>query len=152
MHTYYVMAGTVPVLVHNTGGDRCDIEGEYFYRGVGEGHPKHADALEGRAVPIGGPSSPKAHVGGNLTDSPFTSWSHAEWRAQEEVDEWGQGSVVTRIPRSDLEVSVGPSRDLQVHDTDIESGFFEEEHLIIGPIDASEIRIGDGPWFDPRSR
>ncbi|MFE1960115.1 polymorphic toxin-type HINT domain-containing protein [Streptomyces sp. NPDC059479] len=146
-HTYYVSAGAAPVLVHN-----CGDGGEYLYRGVGKGHPKHADALEGRAVPIGGPSSPAAHVGGNQTDSPFTSWSHAEWRAQEEVDEWGQGSVVMRIRRSDLEVPVGPSRDIQVHDTEFDKGFFEEEHLIVGPIDAAEIRIGDGPWFNPRSR
>lgn len=136
-------SGTAPVLVHNCGGD-----GEYYYRGVGDGHPKHADALEGRAVPIGGPSTPASHSGGNNTDSPYTSWSHSEGRAQEEVDEWGPGSVVMRIRRSDVD----PSRDIQVHDTDIDSGFFEEEHLLEGVIEAAEIRIGNGAWFNPRSQ
>jgi hypothetical protein len=47
---------------------------------------------------------------------------------------------------------VDPSRDIQVHGTDIDSGFFEEEHLLEGIIEAAEIRIGNGSWFNPRSR
>lgn len=42
----------------------------------------------------------------------------------------GPGSVVMRIRRSDVD----PSRDIQVHDTDIDFGFFEEEHLLEGVI------------------
>ncbi|MFB7086644.1 polymorphic toxin-type HINT domain-containing protein [Streptomyces sp. NPDC056296] len=142
-HTYYVLAGTAPVLVHN-----CGSGGDYYYRGVGDGHRKHSDALEGRAVPFGGPSTPASHVGGNNTDSPYTSWSHSEERAQEEVDEWGAGSVVMRVRRS----GVDPSKNIKIHDTELDSGFFEEEHLLEGVIEADEIRIGNGLWFNPRSR
>ncbi|MGW7002516.1 RHS repeat-associated core domain-containing protein [Streptomyces sp. NPDC054933] len=77
-HTYYVLAGTTPVLVHN-----CDpyetlqaehADGQYLYRGVPEGHPGFQNATEGRAVPRGGQSNPVEHNDGS-TDSPFTSWT-----------------------------------------------------------------------------
>ncbi|WP_030264815.1 Hint domain-containing homing endonuclease [Streptomyces violens] len=70
VHTYYVVAGTAPALMHNCG------EGDgYLYRGVPNGHSKYGDALEGRSVPHGGHSDPGRHAGGN-TDSEFTSWTH----------------------------------------------------------------------------
>lgn len=144
-----MLAGATPVLVHN-----CDIDGEYLYRGVGDGHRQHAAALEGRAVPRLGDgfhSDPIRHVG-NDTGSVFTSWTHDIERAMEEDEEWGPGSVVMRIRRSDLQVPVGPSRDIQIHGTEYDGGWAEAEHLIVSDIDASEISIGGGPWFNPRAR
>ncbi|MFE5522523.1 ricin-type beta-trefoil lectin domain protein [Streptomyces virginiae] len=149
LHTYYVLAGAIPLLVHN-----CDIGGEYLYRGVGDGHRQHAAALEGRAVPRLGDgfhSDPIRHVG-NDTGSVFTSWTDDIERAMEEVEEWGPGSVVMRIRRSDLQVPVGPSREIQIHGTQYDGGWAEAEHLIVSEIHASEISIGGGPWFNPRAR
>ncbi|MFE3165772.1 polymorphic toxin-type HINT domain-containing protein [Streptomyces sp. NPDC059224] len=71
LHTYYVLAGATPVLVHNCVG------GTTVYRGVPEGHPGFDAAVDGVAVPRGGPASAEAHHRGD-TDSPFTSWSTSE--------------------------------------------------------------------------
>ncbi|MFJ3961389.1 ricin-type beta-trefoil lectin domain protein [Streptomyces sp. NPDC090036] len=71
LHTYYVLAGATPVLVHNCGG------GTTVYRGVPEGHPGFDAAVDGVAVPRGGNASAGSHHLGD-TDSPFTSWSTSE--------------------------------------------------------------------------
>jgi hypothetical protein len=44
IHTYYVIAGNTPVLVHNDGGD------DYLYRGVPYGHPGYDEATRGIAT------------------------------------------------------------------------------------------------------
>ncbi|WP_031487967.1 polymorphic toxin-type HINT domain-containing protein [Streptomyces bicolor] len=141
IHAYYVLAADTPVLVHN-----CDIGDGYLSRGVPNGHQKHADALEGQAVPFGGHSDPKRHVGGD-TGSEMTSWSHDLDIATEFADEYGTGGVVMRVPQGGV-----PNRDVQVHDTELDGSWFEEEHLLFSVVEAPEISIGGGSWFDPRRR
>jgi RHS repeat-associated protein len=139
LHTYYVVAGATPVLVHNCGGGD-----DYLYRGVPNGHPKYDDALEGRAVPHGGHSDPGRHAGGN-TDSEFTSWTHDyEDVALDASDELGPGGIVMRIPHP----SVPAGRDVRIHGTDHEV-YEESEHALRGVIDGAEISINRGPWFTP---
>ncbi|MFD5637799.1 RHS repeat-associated core domain-containing protein [Streptomyces sp. NPDC127077] len=144
IHAYYVLAGAIPVLVHN-----CDVEGDYLYRGVPKGgnleHPMYQDALQGRAIPKGGHSDPARHAGGN-TDSEFTSWTHDyEDVALDAAEEFGaEHGLVLRIPRS----SVPAGRDFQIHDTDLET-YEEMEHSLLGTIEGAEISIGRGPWTRP---
>ncbi|NUS09891.1 MAG: Teneurin-1 [Streptomyces sp.] len=139
LHTYYVLAGTTPVLVHN-----CDEAGDYLYRGIPKGHPAYDDALQGRAVPRGGHSDPGRHAGGN-TESEFTSWTHDyEGVALDAAEELGPGGIVLRIPRS----SVPKGIDTQIHGTDLES-YEEMEHALRGPIGGAEISINRGPWTLP---
>jgi hypothetical protein len=71
-HDFYVVTTAADVLVHNNCGPGTPI-----YRGVSEGHPGYDNALEGRAVPRGGTSTPEMHQLG-YTDSPYTSWSTSE--------------------------------------------------------------------------
>ncbi|MER5301681.1 polymorphic toxin-type HINT domain-containing protein [Streptomyces lasiicapitis] len=141
LHTYYVVAGATPVLVHN-----CNSGDGYLYRGVSKGHSKHADALEGRAVPFGGHSDPRRHVGGD-TGSEMTSWSHDPDIATEFSEENGPGGVVMRIPHANVR-----NRDTQVHDTELDGSWFEEEHLLHGVVEAPEISIDGGSWHNPRRR
>ncbi|KJY43866.1 sugar-binding protein [Streptomyces sp. NRRL B-1568] len=139
VHTYYVLAGTTPVLVHN-----CNEAGDYLYRGIPKGHPAYDDALQGRAVPRGGHSDPGRHAGGN-TESEFTSWTHDyEGVALDAAEELGPGGIVLRIPRS----SVPKGIDTQIHDTDLES-YEEMEHALRGPVGGAEISINRGPWTLP---
>ncbi|MEU9343738.1 polymorphic toxin-type HINT domain-containing protein [Streptomyces sp. NPDC048278] len=139
LHTYYVLAGTTPVLVHN-----CNEAGDYLYRGIPKGHPAYDDALQGRAVPRGGHSDPGRHAGGN-TESEFTSWTHDyEGVALDAAEELGPGGIVLRIPRS----SVPKGIDTQIHDTDLES-YEEMEHALRGPVGGAEISINRGPWTLP---
>ncbi|MET8297583.1 ricin-type beta-trefoil lectin domain protein [Streptomyces sp. NPDC005180] len=138
-HTYYVLAGTTPVLVHN-----CNEAGDYLYRGIPKGHPAYDDALQGRAVPRGGHSDPGRHAGGN-TESEFTSWTHDyEGVALDAAEELGPGGIVLRIPRS----SVPKGIDTQIHGTDLES-YEEMEHALRGPVGGAEISINRGPWTLP---
>ncbi|WP_230396183.1 ricin-type beta-trefoil lectin domain protein [Streptomyces blattellae] len=139
LHTYYVLAGTTPVLVHN-----CNEAGDYLYRGIPKGHPAYDDALQGRAVPRGGHSDPGRHAGGN-TESEFTSWTHDyEGVALDAAEELGPGGIVLRIPRS----SVPKGIDTQIHGTDLES-YEEMEHALRGPVGGAEISINRGPWTLP---
>lgn len=139
VHTYYVLAGATPVLVHNCGGG----DG-YLYRGVPNEHPKYSDALEGRAVPKGGHSDPGRHAGGN-TDSEFTSWTHDyEDVALDAAEELGPGGIVMRIPHA----SVPAGRDVRIHGTEHEV-YEESEHALRGVIEGAEISINRGPWFRP---
>ncbi|AZM64727.1 sugar-binding protein [Streptomyces sp. WAC 01420] len=139
IHAYYVLAGGTPVLVHNCG------EGDgYLYRGVPNGHYKYDDALEGRAVPLGGHSDPGRHAGGN-TNSEFTSWTHDyEDVALDAAEELGPGGVVMRIPHA----SVPAGRDVRIHGTEHEV-YEESEHALRGVIDGAEISIDRGPWRRP---
>ncbi|MFB7977870.1 RHS repeat-associated core domain-containing protein [Streptomyces vinaceus] len=143
-HTYYVLAGSVPVLVHN-----CDLNTDgYLYRGVGKGHDSYNAAAQGRAVPRGGHSDIISHVGGDNTDSIFTSWSDALEVAVERAHElnggWVDEGVVLRIKVANVDPRVGPSRNIQTHDSQWDKGFFEDEHLIVGEIHASEISFDFG--------
>jgi RHS repeat-associated protein len=139
IHTYYVLAGATPVLVHNCG----DGDG-YLYRGVPNEHYKYDDALEGRAVPLGGHSDPGRHAGGN-TDSEFTSWTHDyEDVALDAAEELGPGGIVMRIPHA----SVPAGRDVRIHGTEHEV-YEESEHALRGVIDGAEISIDRGPWRRP---
>ncbi|WP_331452520.1 polymorphic toxin-type HINT domain-containing protein [Streptomyces sp. SS162] len=139
IHTYYVLAGVTPVLVHN-----CDTDDGYLYRGVPNGHYKYDDALEGRAVPLGGHSDPARHAGGN-TDSEFTSWTHDyEDVALHAAEELGPGGVVMRIPHA----SVPAGRDVRIHGTEREM-YEESEHALRGVIDGAEISIDRGSWHRP---
>ncbi|MGY3850667.1 polymorphic toxin-type HINT domain-containing protein [Streptomyces hydrogenans] len=152
-HTYYVMAGTAPVLVHNCG---ANTDG-YLYRGLAKGHRSYDTASEGRAVPLGGKSSIKEHVGGNDTDSPFTSWSDdpevAQWGAENLDEEYIGEGVMLRIKIDNIDPSIGPSRNIQIHGTDYEmGGFNEDEHLIVGEILADEISFDLGLTWSKISR
>jgi hypothetical protein len=139
LHTYYVLAGTAPVLVHN-----CDEDGEYLYRGVPKGHYKYDDALKGRATPRGGHSDPGLHAGGN-TESDRTSWTHDyAGVALDAAEEFGPGGVVLRIPRSEIPEEI----DTQIHGTELES-YEEMEHALLGPVEGAEISIDRGPWVQP---
>lgn len=62
---------------------------------------RSAAAPEGRAVPVGGHSDVRAHVGGDSTDSIFTSWTHdietATDAAQNLNERWiGEGGIMLR--------------------------------------------------------
>ncbi|MCD9900968.1 hypothetical protein LUR56_15130 [Streptomyces sp. MT29] len=138
-------AATSPSLVSAAASDnRCDEDTGYLYRGIPKGHPKYADALKGRAVPMGGHSDPGRHAGGN-TNSEFTSWTH-DYKdvALDAADELGPGGIVLRIPHS----AIPKDRDFQIHDTDLES-YEELEHAIKGTVDGAEISIDRRPWHKP---
>lgn len=95
-HTYYVLAGATPVLVHNCGG------GTTVYRGVSEvsgetGGPNPAfdDAVEGIARPRGGDSTPEMHHLG-MTDSDYTSWTTNPAAAIRAATRGGGSGIVMR--------------------------------------------------------
>ncbi|MFJ9695644.1 polymorphic toxin-type HINT domain-containing protein [Kitasatospora sp. NPDC101183] len=97
LHTYYVLAGTTPVLVHNcAGGGSTPI-----YRGVseisgqtGELNPAFDDAVMGIARPRGGPNTPEMHQYGR-TESDYTSWTTSEAAAHRAaVKNGGTGVVI----------------------------------------------------------
>ncbi|MFI8516877.1 polymorphic toxin-type HINT domain-containing protein [Streptomyces sp. NPDC085481] len=124
IHTYYVLAGATPVLVHNCGG------GTTVYRGVPEGHPGFDAAVDGSVVPRGGPASAEAHQLGN-TESPYTSWSTSEAAARRAATrgETGVGVVLkARIPAGRPHVHVN---DEPWADPDLRGEF---EVLIEGPM------------------
>ncbi|MFJ2646706.1 polymorphic toxin-type HINT domain-containing protein [Streptomyces sp. NPDC087420] len=107
-HTYYVLAGATPVLVHNCGG------GTTVYRGVAEvsgetGGPNPAfdDAVEGIATPRGGDSTPEMHHLG-MTDSDYTSWTTSPAAAVRAASRGGGSGVVIRatIPSGRFHVHV----------------------------------------------
>ncbi|MEU9305835.1 polymorphic toxin-type HINT domain-containing protein [Streptomyces sp. NPDC048269] len=123
-HTYYVLAGAAPVLVHNCGG------GTTVYRGVPEGHPGFDAAVDGSVVPRGGTASAEAHQLGN-TESPYTSWSTSEATARRAATrgETGVGVVLdSRIPSGRPHVHVN---DEPWADPDLRGEF---EVLIEGPM------------------
>lgn len=74
-HTYYVIGGVTPVLVHNCGDSFEEEEGvNYLYRGVSEESPAYENAKQGIAEPRGGHSDMQRHHDGD-TRSIFTSWT-----------------------------------------------------------------------------
>ncbi|MGW5846550.1 polymorphic toxin-type HINT domain-containing protein [Streptomyces sp. NPDC055254] len=148
IHTYYVLAGATPVLVHNCGPsvddvfDRAaelgDSSGEYLYRGVTNNHYKLAEARAGISEPRGGHSDPVAHSGDN-TESVFTSWSPDLETAREFSEEFGSaGALVLRIPRS----AIDPSR-MRVAG---QRGLEELEVLIEGRVTGCQVSCEWGPF------
>ncbi|WP_240805699.1 ricin-type beta-trefoil lectin domain protein [Streptomyces sp. A1547] len=131
LHTYYVLAGTTPVLVHNCGG------GTTVYRGVPEGHPGFDAAVDGSVVPRGGTASAEAHQLGN-TESPYTSWSTSEATARRAATrgETGVGVVLeSRIPAGRPHVHVN---DEPWADPDLRGEF---EVLIEGPMQGNPFPV-----------
>ncbi|MEU4268768.1 ricin-type beta-trefoil lectin domain protein [Streptomyces sp. NPDC026092] len=151
VHTYYVAAGSAPVLVHNCG---ANVDG-YYYRGVVEGHHSYDTAAQGRAVPRGTRSDMNDHSGGDGTDTIFTSWSDdfesAEFFAQNRGDEWIGRGVMLRIRVASIDPAIGPSRNIQIHGGPYER-FFEDEHLIVGEILADDISFDFGRTWTPVGR
>ncbi|MFD2691810.1 ricin-type beta-trefoil lectin domain protein [Streptomyces phyllanthi] len=151
LHTYYVVAGSAPVLVHNCG---ANTDG-YYYRGVVEGHHSYDTAAQGRAVPRGTSTNMNVHSGGDGTDTIFTSWSDdfetAEFFAQNRGDEWIGRGVMLRIRVASIDPAIGPSRNIQIHDGPYER-FFEDEHLIVGEILADDISFDFGQTWTPVRR
>ncbi|MEV4433292.1 polymorphic toxin-type HINT domain-containing protein [Streptomyces sp. NPDC049585] len=148
LHTYYVLAGATPVLVHNCNPSVDDVfaraaelgdsSGEYLYRGVTNNHYKLAEARAGIAEPRGGHSDPVAHSGDN-TESVFTSWSPDLETAREFSEEFGSsGALVLRIPRS----AIDPSR-MRVAG---QRGLEELEVLIEGRVTGCQVSCEWGPF------
>ncbi|MGW0466194.1 polymorphic toxin-type HINT domain-containing protein [Streptomyces sp. NPDC003027] len=151
VHTYYVVAGSAPVLVHNCGRSQDG----YLYRGLARGHNRYDAAAEGRAVPIGGNRTIEEHSGANKTDSNFTSWTDdpdtATESAQTLGDNWVGEGVMLRIRVANIDPAIGPSRNIQIHDTEYEN-WGEDEHLIVGEIEADEISFDLGETWSPVRR
>jgi RHS repeat-associated protein len=151
VHTYYVVAGSVPVLVHNCGANQDG----YLYRGLARGHHQYAAAAEGRAVPRGTSTDIRAHTGGNKTDTIFTSWSDdpdvAVDGAENLLDTWVGEGVMLRIRVANIDPAIGPSRNIQIHGSQWET-FFEDEHFIVGEIWADDISFDFGETWSPVRR
>lgn len=151
LHTYYVLAGTTPVLVHNTDGPICDLNEGYLYRGLAKGHHQYNSAAEGRAVPRGTSTNIDDHTGGNLTDTIYTSWSDDPEVAQfgaENLDDTYVGEGVMLRVRVE---SVDRSRIIQIHGTRYER-FFEDEHLIAHEVATDDISFDLGETWSPVGR
>ncbi|SFH19280.1 intein C-terminal splicing region [Streptomyces mirabilis] len=110
LHTYYVLAGATPVLVHNCNGGTTVYRGAAEISGeTGELNPAFDDAVEGIARPRGGTSSPELHQLGH-TDSEYTSWTTSEAAAIRAATKGGGNGVV-------LKGSVPPGR-FHIHPND----------------------------------
>ncbi|MBP0932246.1 MULTISPECIES: hypothetical protein [Streptomyces] len=141
-----MLAGATPVLVHN-----CDIGDGYLYRGLAKGRHSYAAAAEGRAVPRGGHSDIMDHVARDNMDSVFTSWTHdidtAAASAESLGRSWVGTGVMLRIRVANIDPPVGPSRNIQIHNSKWDASQFEEGHLIVGEMQAHEISFGfGGTW------
>jgi hypothetical protein len=116
-HTYYVLAGATPVLVHNCG------DGDNLYRGVWPEHPDYDAGLKGDATPTGwgkpGPKlTPEEHNAGMNGLSDHTSWT----TSRELAERRAKDGVVLKIPR-------GAYPEVESPDY-----FNEAEVLIFGPV------------------
>lgn len=92
-------------------------------------HPGYANALQGIALPRGGPATIVDHVFGN-TESEYTPWT-TDWGVAETfaTRESGGGVVLTiTLPRSSLVISPGNS-----------AGFGESEVLVRGTINGAQV-------------
>ncbi|WP_243715217.1 hypothetical protein [Micromonospora sp. KC207] len=99
VHTYYVIAGDTPVLVHNCGdGGPPENEGEWFFRGVDENHRSYASQHGGTVTPVGGHNDPMLHNDGN-TDSIFTSWTSNRATAERHATRLSGRGVVLMVRR-----------------------------------------------------
>ncbi|WP_307706191.1 polymorphic toxin-type HINT domain-containing protein [Streptomyces sp. V1I6] len=107
LHTYYVLAGATPVLVHNCGGGTTVFRGVSEVTGRGDPNPGFDDAVEGIARPRGGDATPERHHRGN-TESDYTSWTTDPAAAIRAATRGGNGGVVLRgtIPSGRTHVHV----------------------------------------------
>ncbi|MDL4819310.1 RHS repeat-associated core domain-containing protein [Actinomadura sp. OS1-43] len=144
-HTYYVVAGNAPVLVHN-----CDQwkkllrehrDNKFLYRGVPEGHPGFDNALQGRAEPRGGSSTPVEHNGGN-TDSPYTSWTTTPWTAKKHASGRYPGETPGVVLRIELPTPNNPLRQMWLYGED---AHHENEVLVENAVEGAQV-------FDIRER
>ncbi|MGV9246897.1 polymorphic toxin-type HINT domain-containing protein [Streptomyces sp. NPDC003710] len=165
LHTYYVVADGVPVLVHNScpnfdtsglGEDNptphdvvesakelTGTDGTYLYRGVTHDHWNYEDAASGRAVPRGGHGDPVAHSGDD-TESEMTSWSPDPETAQEFSKDSGYGArpnLVLRIPIS----AISADRMIVAG----ERGLDELEIQVWGVVEGCEVSCNGGPFSKP---
>ncbi|MGW1407489.1 DUF7587 domain-containing protein [Streptomyces sp. NPDC002403] len=108
-HTYYALAGTTPVLVHNCGSrpDGPDPDGNIVYRALAE-NDDPAMGLTARAPGNAG-VSPLSHVAGKK----LTPWISTTKNPGIEFDKYNQGHGVVaidlrRIPYSYVDISSGP--------------------------------------------
>ncbi|MFJ5921926.1 polymorphic toxin-type HINT domain-containing protein [Kitasatospora sp. NPDC092948] len=147
LHTYYVLAGTTPILVHNCGDGSDELpgfdkliseheEGAYLYRGVPKGHEGHAAAVEGSAHPRGGNATPAEHNGNN-TESEFTSWSTSPFTAKR----FGLGTRPGETPGVILRVKLpmpggNPIRQMWLYGED---RWAENEVLVTGSVAGADV-------------
>ncbi|MDT0347767.1 RHS repeat-associated core domain-containing protein [Streptomyces litchfieldiae] len=122
--------------------DPLGLEGDgdgYLYRGICRDHPRYAEGLQGRAVPLGGDADAASHNGGN-TNSNLTSWTtDFEGVALDAADEMGPGGFVLRIPEGHVPA------DRLVESPDI---YEESEYLIRDEVTDAEISTDRGrSWF-----
>ncbi|SDN20597.1 intein N-terminal splicing region/RHS repeat-associated core domain-containing protein [Actinacidiphila guanduensis] len=168
LHTYYVVAGGVAVLVHNTNGgcpnfdtsglgpdnptpadvvhsaqELTGTDGTYLYRGVTHDHWHYDEAASGSAVPRGGHGDPVAHSGDD-TASEMTSWSPDLETAQEFSMDSGFGArpnLVLRIPMA----SIAEDRMIVAG----QRGLDELEIQVWGTVDGCEVSCNGGPFSRP---
>lgn len=108
-HTYYVLAGATPVLVHNCGSrpDGPDPDGNIVYRALAE-NDDHKMGLTARAPGNAG-VSPLSHVAGKK----LTPWISTTKKPSIAFGKYNQGHGVVaidlrRIPYSYVDISSGP--------------------------------------------
>ncbi|MFG2146853.1 polymorphic toxin-type HINT domain-containing protein [Streptomyces sp. NPDC048696] len=139
LHTYYVLAGNTPVLVHNCGPYETlqaeHADGKYLYRGVPEGHPGFENATEGQAVPRGGQSNPVQHNDGS-TDSPFTSWTTNPGVAHRYAMGVRSGETPGVIMRVELPTPGNPLRQMSLYGED---KWGESEVLVENPVHGATV-------------
>jgi RHS repeat-associated protein len=130
-------------------GATCPDGDGYLYRGIPVYHYHYLDALQGRAVPRGGPKTLEEHVAADKhTDSDYTSWTHDYEDVAREAaeDESPEGGIVLRIREED----VPADRNFPTHKhPEVEVYPGEQEHTLKGVIDGAEISITRGPWYRP---
>ncbi|MFJ3323602.1 polymorphic toxin-type HINT domain-containing protein [Streptomyces griseus] len=109
VHTYYVLAGATPVLVHNCGSrpDGPDPDGNIVYRALAE-NDDPTMGLTARAPGNAG-VSPLSHVAGKK----LTPWISTTKNPSIAFDKYNQGHGVVaidlrRIPYSYVDISSGP--------------------------------------------
>ncbi|WP_318783678.1 polymorphic toxin-type HINT domain-containing protein [Plantactinospora soyae] len=128
IHTYYVVAGNTPILVHNSEGD------DWLYRGLASDHVKLDEARRGIATPWGGHDDPDKHAGGN-TRSNFTSWT-ADPDIALDISREGNGpGVVLRVPRSSVASQIVDG---------VNYPYEEGEVTIRGQVTGAEVRSSVG--------
>ncbi|MFG1892294.1 polymorphic toxin-type HINT domain-containing protein [Micromonospora sp. NPDC049051] len=127
VHTYYVVAGGTPVLVHNCGDDGPpENDGEWFFRGVDEHHRSYATQHGGTVAPVGGHNDPVRH-NDNDTDSVFTSWTSNRSTAERHAKLLSGRGAVLMVRRG----TTGPIIDMAFMDLD---KWGESEVLIQGVV------------------
>ncbi|GGK26412.1 hypothetical protein GCM10010124_18810 [Pilimelia terevasa] len=97
-HTYHVLAGNTPILVHNCGDDIPENEGDHFYRGVDEQHRDFATSHAGDVTPVGGNSNWMQHNDGSV-DSAFTSWTSSRAVAESHASKMSGRGIVLMMRR-----------------------------------------------------